>query len=129
MMPLEEAMVENSSYARGKLKGRLDTHCGRNLPRERTCPACGISFAPHTLRHRYCSKSCLGASNGAHLRGIPHPETRKVERPSYEQLQEELEATNFCAVARKYGVTDNAVRKWVRFYEREQERERSEGAG
>jgi transposase-like protein len=29
------------------------------------------------------------------------------------------------AVGRKYGVSDNAVRKWVRFYEREREREGS----
>jgi transposase-like protein len=33
----------------------------------------------------------------------------------------ELEATSYCAVGRKYGVSDNAVRKWVRFYERERE--------
>jgi transposase-like protein len=33
----------------------------------------------------------------------------------------ELEATSYCAVGRKYGVSDNGVRKWVRFYERERE--------
>jgi transposase-like protein len=27
--------------------------------------------------------------------------------------------SNFCAVARRYGVSDNAVRKWLRAYERE----------
>ena len=31
----------------------------------------------------------------------------------------ELEATNYSAAGRKYGVTDNAVRKWVRTYRRE----------
>ncbi len=30
----------------------------------------------------------------------------------------EIEATSYLAVGRKYGVSDNAVRKWVRFYER-----------
>lgn len=34
----------------------------------------------------------------------------------------EIEATSYCAVGRKYGVSDNAVRKWVKFYERERER-------
>lgn len=34
----------------------------------------------------------------------------------------EIEATSYLAVGRKYGVSDNAVRKWVRFYEKEQER-------
>ena len=29
---------------------------------------------------------------------------------------------SFLAVGRKYGVSDNAIRKWVRWYEYEQER-------
>lgn len=41
---------------------------------------------------------------------------------------EEIEATSYVAVGRKYGVSDNAVRKWVRFYERQIEREEAEGA-
>jgi uncharacterized protein YjcR len=32
----------------------------------------------------------------------------------------------FVAVGCKYGVSDNAVRKWVRFYERQIEREKTE---
>jgi transposase-like protein len=31
----------------------------------------------------------------------------------------ELAASSFSAVGRKYGVSDNAVRKWVRWYEQE----------
>ncbi len=40
---------------------------------------------------------------------------------------EEIEIANYSAVGRKYGVSDNAVRKWVRFYERQREREAAEG--
>jgi len=36
----------------------------------------------------------------------------------------EIEATSYVAVGRKYGVSDNAVRKWVGFYEREHKRVR-----
>ena len=40
---------------------------------------------------------------------------RKVKnRPSKEQLLKEIEETNYCAVGRKYGVSDNAVRKWLK---------------
>ena len=49
----------------------------------------------------------------------PHPERRKVERPPYDILLAELAASNFSAVGRKYGVSDNAVRKWLRWYEQE----------
>jgi transposase-like protein len=55
-------------------------------------------------------------------RGVPTPDVRKVERPPFEQLLEEIEATSYLAVGCKYGVSDNAVRKWVRFYERQRER-------
>jgi len=58
---------------------------------------------------------------------VPTPDSRKVDRPPYEQLLEEIEATSYLAVGRKYGVSDNAVRKWVRFYERQREREAAEG--
>ena len=51
---------------------------------------------------------------------------RKVVRPPYEQLTSEIKATSYLAVGRKYGVSDNAVRKWVRFYERQMEREAAE---
>ena len=37
---------------------------------------------------------------------------RRVERPPYEQLVAEV--ARRVAVGRKYGVSDNAVRKWVR---------------
>ena len=46
-------------------------------------------------------------------------EARRVERPPYEQLMREIAETNWSAVGRKYGVSDNAVRKWVRWYEAE----------
>ena len=43
--------------------------------------------------------------------------TRKVDRPAYDVLMKEIEDTNYCAVGRKYGVSDNAIRKWVKLYE------------
>jgi hypothetical protein len=50
---------------------------------------------------------------------VPQPESRRVERPPYEQLLGEIEASSFAAVGRKYGVSDSAIRKWLRQYERE----------
>jgi transposase-like protein len=51
---------------------------------------------------------------------LPRPAGRKVrERPPYEQLMAEIAATSWSAVGREYGVSDNAIRKWVRAYEAE----------
>ena len=44
---------------------------------------------------------------------------QKVPRPSYEQLLADLAAMSWVAVGTKYGVSDNAVRKWLRRYEAE----------
>ena len=70
--------------------------------------------AVHTggRRQRYCSRYC----------GIRHPRPGVVPsrisgassgRP-YEQLMREIAETSYVAVGRKYGVSDNAIRKWVR---------------
>jgi Zn finger protein HypA/HybF involved in hydrogenase expression len=39
---------------------------------------------------------------------------RKIERPSKEQLVKEIEESSYIAVGKKYGVSDNAVRKWIK---------------
>jgi hypothetical protein len=57
---------------------------------------------------------CGTHSKGSHA---PQPERRKVERPPYEVLVNETRSLGFSAVGRKYGVSDNAVRKWMRWYE------------
>jgi transposase-like protein len=41
----------------------------------------------------------------------------------------DLAATSFCAVGRKYGVSDNAIRKWVRWYEAERAQVSASGPG
>ena len=42
---------------------------------------------------------------------------RKIERPGYEILLKEIEELGYSATGRKYGVSDNAVRKWIKNYE------------
>lgn len=40
---------------------------------------------------------------------------RKVkERPTYEELINSIESMGYCATGRKYGVSDNTIRKWVK---------------
>jgi hypothetical protein len=125
--------IENLRIVCPNCAATLDTHCGRNVPRARVCPGCGESFPPKNLRHRYCTLTCFNGFRTA-IRGnalpvsslgIARPAARRVERPSYEQLLEEIEQTSYVAVGRKYGVSDNAIRKWVRFYENELERRRT----
>jgi hypothetical protein len=41
---------------------------------------------------------------------------RRVNRPPFEILKAEIEQLGYTAVGRKYGVSDNAVRKWMKAY-------------
>jgi predicted RNA-binding Zn-ribbon protein involved in translation (DUF1610 family) len=41
---------------------------------------------------------------------------RKVLRPEYSILLKDVEQLGFCATGRKYGVSDNAIRKWIKHY-------------
>ena len=112
--------IENLRIVCPNCAATLDTHCGRRarIPREeRQCRRCGAAFLPRTVRQAYCSRDC---GQRWDRKGVPKLGQRKVrERPPYEQLLAEIAATSWRAVGRKYGVSDNAVRKWVRAYERE----------
>jgi hypothetical protein len=121
--------LENLRIACPNGAATFDTHCGRNNRQDvtpRSCLHCGCEFIPKYAAHRYCSQQC-----GTHSKGprAPRPERRKAERPSYEQLLEDVAEMSFLAIGRKYGVSDNAVRKWLRWYEDEGEwKEASERA-
>lgn len=41
---------------------------------------------------------------------------RKVERPTRAQLKEEIRTQSFVSLGKKYGVTDNAIRKWCKSF-------------
>jgi HNH endonuclease len=53
-------------------------------------------------------------------RANPRPLTRKVIRPDYETLLNEIKQHGFSATGRKYNVSDNAIRKWIKIYEKYQ---------
>jgi hypothetical protein len=115
----DDNRLENLQVVCPNCAATLETHCGRanRLPAEdRSCLRCGATFRPKSARQRYCSRDCGMRWARA---GRPIPGGRRVERPAYEQLAAEVAATSWSAVGRKYGVSDNAVRKWVRAYERE----------
>jgi len=38
----------------------------------------------------------------------------KAERPPISQLVEEVKKLGYCGTGRKYGVSDNAIRKWIK---------------
>ena len=81
---------------------QTSTFAGKTKKKKYNCDKCGIGITKYA-KSGLC-RSCYGKKY------VP----RKANRPSKEQLLREIEETNYCAVGRKYGVSDNAVRKWLR---------------
>jgi hypothetical protein len=119
----DDNRLENLRVVCPNCNATLDTHCGRKATvlTERECLRCGDSFRPKYGRQRYCSRSC---GSRHERRGRPQLSLRRADRPSYEQLMTEIAELGYVGVGRKYGVSDNAIRKWRLAYEREQEQER-----
>jgi hypothetical protein len=112
----DDNRLENLRIVCANCAATLDTHCGRKnrIPvGPRSCLHCDERFVPKYPAQRYCSRPC-----GRHCKGPhdPRPARRKVERPPFEQLLAEVDELGWSGVGRKYGVSDNAVRKWVRWY-------------
>jgi Zn finger protein HypA/HybF involved in hydrogenase expression len=65
-------------------------------------------------------KRCIKCNN---INKFNNKELRVVkDRPSLEKIESELnELGGYCAVARKYGVSDNCIRKWIKKYKRDLE--------
>ena len=69
------------------------------------CPYCGMPM-------KYCSKLC----RNCYIIKAKDLVLLKPIKPSYEVLMEELKKMSYVAIGRKYGVSDTAVRKWIKNY-------------
>lgn len=67
------------------------------------CPKCKINYKDKK------GNFCLTCS---------HKKLRTVERPSLEILKNDVKELGYCGTGKKYGVTDNAIRKWIKCYEK-----------
>jgi Zn finger protein HypA/HybF involved in hydrogenase expression len=83
---------------------QTSTFSGRNFKKvNNACVDCGKKILKHSTRCPKCVKNNETIN------------PRKVKnRPSLEVLLKETEETGFCATGRKYGVTDNTIRKWIK---------------
>jgi hypothetical protein len=78
---------------------RID-HRDINVSPSGNCPTCNALI----FGTKYCSSLCSGIGS------------RKVERPTKSQLENDINSLPMVKVGEKYGVSDNAVRKWARNY-------------
>jgi hypothetical protein len=72
----------------------LDTHCGKNIKNKKEKIKREVDY---------------NIKKNFHL--------RKVIRPSYETLINDVKENGYVATGKKFGVSDNSIRKWIKNYE------------
>jgi len=87
------------------------------------CPNC------HSQTETYCGKHTSNKAKKARERNENGGKTnkekenyknkRKVDRPSLKQLLQEVKELGYRGTGRKYEVSDNAVRKWIKGYKKD----------
>lgn len=78
----------------------VDPHMNTTLKATGKCPHCKTEV----FGTKHCSHACAKNSQ------------RRVKRPSREELEELINTTPFTQIGNKYGVSDNAIRKWADHY-------------
>jgi predicted RNA-binding Zn-ribbon protein involved in translation (DUF1610 family) len=73
-------------------------------------------FLPPKLRPKRQGREVRHPSSDGYWRTRDKPRLRKVDRPSPVELQSLLQTLPMIKIGEKFGVSDNAVRKWIRRY-------------
>lgn len=96
--------IENLRFLCPNCNSQTSTFAGRNTKKSITynCPMCGNK---RLKTSRVCYR-CVGRTR-----------RKVINRPSKEQLEKDILEMPMTKVGMKYGVSDNAVRKWIKQYD------------
>ena len=79
------------------------------------CPNCNSTLPTHCLGSKGLLENKVKKIDGRTVNKI-RLDLRKVEWPTELELNDMIKNMSYCAIGRKYGVSDNTVRKWVKRY-------------
>lgn len=111
--------LENLRIVCPNCNATLETHCRglrHNKEKYDHCSCGGKKRIESKKCFECCKKPISIISKDKIVRS--KQDTRKVERPSYEILLSEVKEIGYSATGRKYKVSDNSIRKWIKMYEK-----------
>lgn len=85
------------------------------------CPNCNAALPTHCGRNSKKSKKInkLKTENEKIInKKTQSINARTIKRPDYNILINDINELGYCGTGRKYGVSDNSIRKWIKFYEK-----------
>ena len=95
--------------------------CNKKIAeKNKRCKKCALKHGSDKLNKKCkdCGKNICKTSKRCNSCNRKRVKFRKVaDRPSEKKLRRQVEKYGYCATGRKYGVTDNAIRKWLRSYD------------
>jgi hypothetical protein len=99
----DDNRLENLRILCPNCNAALETNCGKNIKtlNYKTinyCIDCNVVIHKKAKR---CSK-------------CDHIKQRKTERPEYEELLKDINELGYVATGKKYNVSDNTIRKWLK---------------
>ena len=108
-------ILENLKILCPNCHAKTPTYRGKNKKNEKSQTT---KYKKQMLKINYNCSSCgveLKTKSKTGFCLLCHSKSqRKVERPSIEQLLKEVKESSYIAVGKKYGVSDNAIRKWIK---------------
>ena len=99
---MSDEIKSNSSVIEEQVFNKTKVNCEK---KENKCLDCKTLVFRNSLR-------CLKCEN------IRRYDMNKGNRPSQQQILNDLKSMSYVKVGQKYGVSDNCIRKWLRKYER-----------
>ena len=105
--------LENLRIVCPNCNATLDTHGGKNRKK-----IVSLDVKKHFTKDKHCECGTLISNTSKKCKTCDEILQRKVERPTYEELQTSVKLIGYSATGRKYNVSDNSIRKWIKNYEK-----------
>jgi hypothetical protein len=103
--------IENLRIVCPNCNAGLDTHCrgSKGLNKNKF-----EIINNNTSRYDKCECDKTKLKTSKKCKDCSFKTRRKIERPNIEILLEDVKKLGYCGTGRKYGVSDNCIRKWIK---------------